>query len=142
MDSKGSARSAGEGAAEARRARGRAIRERAQGRKAAQLEALLGALDPELPGYADEFIFGGVWARPGLGHEERMLVAIAVLAAGGHEGQLRNYLYGALQDGIDPVKVQEALVMTCVYAGFPAALSALHLWREVLRAHEGEVPPP
>ncbi|NLT05707.1 MAG: carboxymuconolactone decarboxylase family protein [Solirubrobacterales bacterium] len=116
--------------------RGRAIRARAQGKAAPALEELLAELDPALPGWTDEFIFGDVWSRPGLEHEQRMLVAIASLASLGHVAQLRNYLHGALQDGMDPDQIQETLIMTCVYAGFPTALTALHCWLEVKRSHE------
>ena len=41
------------------RAAGRALRARAQGRQTDKLGEALGALDPALLEYADEFIFGG-----------------------------------------------------------------------------------
>ena len=115
---------------------GRAVRARAQGRKEPGLRRALEDLDPALSDWTDEFIFGTVWTRPGLEFEERMLVAIAALATGGHIAQPRNYLHAALQDGIPPAKVHEVLVMLCVYAGFPPALNALACWKEVLAAHE------
>ncbi len=87
-----------------------------------------------MAGYADEFIFGQVWARPGLDFQERMLVAIAALAATEHVDQLRNYLHGALQDGIPASKIQELIVMLCVYCGFPVALAAMVEWQSVLAA--------
>lgn len=118
------------------RARGRAIRERAQGGAAPKLERRLAELDADLPAWTDEFIFGEVWSRPGLEHEERMLVAIAALASLGHTAQLRNYLYGALQDGVPAEKIHETLTMLCVYAGFPTMLTAVDCWREVRAAHE------
>lgn len=115
--------------------RGRALRERAQGKKAPQLQEALGSLDPELAEVADDFIFGRIWAREGLEFQERQLVAITALAVGGHQEQLRNYLHGALQDGIEPEKLHEALVMLVVYCGFPRALAALNTWRSVRAAH-------
>ena len=59
-----------------------------------------------------------------------------MLAVLGSETQLRNYLHGALQDGVPPEKLHETLLMTVVYAGFPAAIAALVVWKEVLAAHE------
>lgn len=103
---------------------------------ASPLAEVLADMDPALLDWTDEFIFGEVWARPGLEHEERMLIAIASLASQGHTAQLRNYLHGALQDGIPAEKVHETLMMLPIYAGFPQALTALHLWREVRRKHE------
>ncbi|HVV91055.1 MAG TPA: carboxymuconolactone decarboxylase family protein [Solirubrobacterales bacterium] len=116
-------------------AKGSEIRRRAQGEKADALAAALEDLDPRMREWADGFIFGDVWAAEGLSFEERMLVAIALLGGSGQIPQLRNYLHGALQEGIPPEKVQETLVMTSVYAGFPAALNALDCWRRVRESH-------
>jgi 4-carboxymuconolactone decarboxylase len=111
---------------------GVARRERAQGVHAAALQERLVGIDAGMARYADEHIFGEVWGRPGLSHDDRMLVAITALAATGHLHLLRNYLHGALQSGIEPVKVHEALVMLHVYVGFPPSVSALWEWRQVL----------
>jgi 4-carboxymuconolactone decarboxylase len=111
-------------------------RERAQGLKSQALQRDLELLDSEVAKWADSFVFGEVWGRSGISHEERMLVAISSLATQGRTAQLRNYLFGAVQDGISPEKVQESLVMLVVYAGFPTALVALNEWREVRLACE------
>jgi alkylhydroperoxidase/carboxymuconolactone decarboxylase family protein YurZ len=62
-------------------------------------------------------------------------VAIVSLAVLGRIDQLRNYLFGALGAGVPAEKIQQALAMTCVYAGFPAAMNALVCWRDVRRSH-------
>lgn len=113
---------------------GRERRRRAQGRKADHLQQILASFDEGMADYADDFIFGQVWGRPGLGFEERMLVAITALGAGEHPNQLRNYLHGALQDGIPASKIHEVFVMLAVYCGFPTALENMLLWQEVLAA--------
>lgn len=120
---------------EERRSRGAALRGRAQGRKSESLQRALAALDEQLADYADEFIFGQVWSREGLVFEDRMLVAITALAMAGRDDQLRNYLHGALQEGIAYERLHEALAMLIVYAGFPTALGALGILREVQAAH-------
>lgn len=89
-------------------------------------------LDPELPDFIDQFVFGTVWARPGLSFEERMLIAIGALAAQGKPDQLRNYLFGALYEGIPATKVQETIVMSFVYGGFPNSVTSLMCWRDVV----------
>jgi len=104
---------------------GRALRARAQGRHTDKLGEALAALDPDLLDYADGFIFGSVWTGPDLPFEDRMLVAITALAATGQTAQLGNYLHGALQDGIPPARIKEALKMLVVYVGFPTAITAL-----------------
>jgi 4-carboxymuconolactone decarboxylase len=111
-------------------------RRRAQGIKSDALQADLASLDEGIAQWADDFIFGQVWARDGISHEERMLVAITALASTGRTAQLRNYLFGAVQDGIPVEKIHEALVMLVVYIGFPTALVALAEWRSVRAACE------
>jgi 4-carboxymuconolactone decarboxylase len=86
--------------------------------------------------WTDSYVFGTVWARPGLAYEERMLVAITSLASLGNLSQLRNYFHGALQDGMPAEKINEAILMLGVYAGFPVMLNAMVCWKEVLNAHE------
>ena len=122
---------------ERRAERGRELRERAQGAKAEALQQALSSLDPDAAAWADEFIFGTVWDRPGLEFEDRMLVAITALAAQGNSAQLRNYLHGALQDGMPPEKIHEAMLMLVIYCGFPTALAALGVWKEVHTSHRG-----
>ena len=116
--------------------RGQAIRERAQGAKASDLGRRLEALDPALLEWSDSYIFGTVWARPGIAHEERMLVAIASLASLGNLAQLRNYFHGALQDGMSAEKINEAVLMLGIYAGFPTMLNAMDCWKQALAAHQ------
>jgi 4-carboxymuconolactone decarboxylase len=111
---------------------GAQIRARAQGPRTESVQRVAADLDPDLPNWIDDFVFGTVWARPGLSHEERTFAALVALACGGHTEQLRVYLWGALHDGADPAKVHELLMMVSVYAGFPTALASLFVWREVL----------
>jgi 4-carboxymuconolactone decarboxylase len=111
---------------------GQALRARAQGARHEALQANLGSIDPRLRGWADEFIFGDVWNRDGLAFEDRQLVAIVALAVTNKPDQLRNYLHGALQDGFDPRRIHEALLMLVVYVGWPTAIGALVVWREVV----------
>jgi 4-carboxymuconolactone decarboxylase len=110
------------------------MRGRAQGIKSEQLGQALGALDPTLLEWTDDFIFDQVWGRPGLTYEERMLVAVVSLATQGQIAQLRNYFHGALQEGVPGDKLREVLLMLPVYAGFPKALDAIACLNEVLAA--------
>lgn len=111
---------------------GTARRGRAQGVKTDKFTQAMIELDPQLVEWTDGFVFDDLWGREGISFEERMLVAIAALAATEHPNQLRIYLHGALQDGISPRKLHEAVLMMLVYAGFPTALTALSTWKEVV----------
>lgn len=104
---------------------GAAHRREIQGEKSDRLQAALVALDPELGRWADDFIFGDVWTDPALDTSERIMVAVVALAATGRQRQLKNYLHSALQHGIEPAKLQAALRMLVVYAGFPVTIDAI-----------------
>ena len=96
----------------------------------------MASFHPDLVDWSDSFIFGKIWARPGLEFDERMLIAIASLSSLGQLDQLRNYLYGALHDGIERERVRETIAMVGVYAGFPRAITALKCWKEVVESHD------
>lgn len=110
---------------------GRARRDRVLGPKAGRLQGGLAAIDDQAAGWVDDFVFGDVWGRPGLSEEERIIVAISVLAATGHHALLRNYLHGALHKGMPARKIHEVIVMLVVYSGFPTMVDTLRTWQEV-----------
>ena len=70
-----------------------------------------------------DHLFGRVWNRSGLSLRDRSLVTLAVLAAGGHGGQLRAHLQGARSRGITRTEVLEVMVQVAHYAGWPAGMS-------------------
>jgi len=117
---------------------GRKTRERVQGEKANALLEAMRAVDERVADWSDSFVFGEVWANSHLEFEEQVLVAIAALAAQGHTTQLRTYLHGAVQAGIDSDKIQDLLVMMVVYSGFPSALMSLAEWRKVRESYPAE----
>jgi 4-carboxymuconolactone decarboxylase len=119
---------------ETARTSGARRRVQAQGAKADQLQHALEQLDPDLGRWANEFVFGEVWQEGALSFEERMIVAIAALAATGRRNQLRNYLHGALHAGQDPARLREIMRMMTVYAGFPVAIEGMAELDEVLAA--------
>ena len=86
----------------------------------------LADIAPALGRYIVEFAFGDIYAREGLSLQERELVTIAsLLTAGGGEPQLRVHLNGALNVGIPPQKIVEALIHCVPYVGFPRVLNAV-----------------
>jgi 4-carboxymuconolactone decarboxylase len=122
-------------AADEKRLAGMERRRRAQGVKADGLQAALEALDPTMGRWADEFVFGEVWAGEALGHRDRMLVAIAMLAATTRLNQLKNYLHGALQSGITEDELREIMKILTVYVGFPGAIEAMLQLDAALAVH-------
>ncbi|GAA4403618.1 bifunctional 3-oxoadipate enol-lactonase/4-carboxymuconolactone decarboxylase PcaDC [Tsukamurella soli] len=63
--------------------------------------------------------WGDVWERPGLDHETRRLLTIAILTAVGNEHELDMHIRAALRAGMDADRIAEVLLHTAVYAGVP-----------------------
>jgi len=60
----------------------------------------------------------------------RQLVRIAGAIAGSPEGQMRSTMSDAI-DEVDPVAVEEIILQSYLFAGFPRALNAARAWRSV-----------
>ena len=58
----------------------------------------------------------------------RHLVRIAGAIAGSPEGQVRTVMSDAL-DSVDPIAVEEIILQSYLFAGFPRALNAARAWR-------------
>jgi 4-carboxymuconolactone decarboxylase len=84
--------------------------------------------------YTAEALWGSVWSRPGLTMRLRVLVTLSILCSLQRLPQLRTYLHSALNLGVDPGEVQEVLIQCSVFAGFPATVNAMELFRDVLEA--------
>ena len=112
----------------------------------AQLEAVSGlhgtkviqSLDdiaPDLGRYIVEFAYGDIFARPGLDKRTRELATVAALSAMGTAApQLKVHMQAALRVGASRQEIIETIIQMIPYAGFPAALNAVAIAREVFTA--------
>jgi alkylhydroperoxidase/carboxymuconolactone decarboxylase family protein YurZ len=89
-------------------------------------------LAPDFFDYVQQAAFGMIWTRPGLPTRDRSLITCAMLAALGHHEELRGHLAGARNVGLTREELVEALMQVAVYAGVPAAVSALRVAADVL----------
>jgi 4-carboxymuconolactone decarboxylase len=85
------------------------------------------------------YAWGAVWGRDGLDRRTRSCVTLAVLAALRCEEELAMHVRAARRNGLSPAEIGEVLLHTAVYAGVPAANSALAIAQRVLEgdAHDG-----
>ncbi|HYN89326.1 MAG TPA: carboxymuconolactone decarboxylase family protein [Ardenticatenaceae bacterium] len=74
-----------------------------------------------------EYCWGAVWDRPGLPRPTRSLLTIAMLTTAGHHDELRVHVGGALRNGCTPDEISEVIIQSAIYAGVPAALSAMRV---------------
>jgi 4-carboxymuconolactone decarboxylase len=82
---------------------------------------------------ATDHAFAGVWGRDGLERKQRSLVVIGVLIAQRQILELKNHVRIGIRNGLTVREIEEALIQTTPYVGFPAVASATTAIVEVLR---------
>jgi 4-carboxymuconolactone decarboxylase len=94
-------------------------------------------VSPDLARYLVEFPFGEIYARPGLDLKSREIAVVAALTAlGNAQPQLKVHIHGALNVGCTRQEVIEVIIQMAVYAGFPAALNATYIAKEVFKERD------
>ena len=96
-------------------------------------QKLLGDIAPKFAELTDEVLFGDVWARPGLSQRDRSLVTVAALVALYRPEQLRAHLARARDNGLTQEELVEAITHLAFYAGWPCAVTAVGVAREVFQ---------
>lgn len=96
------------------------------------INAALNDVSPDLAKYIFEFPFGDVLSRPGLDLKSREIATVAALTALGNAApQLKVHIEAALQVGCTETEIKEVIIQMAVYAGFPAAINAMTIAKEV-----------
>jgi 4-carboxymuconolactone decarboxylase len=95
-------------------------------------QQLIGDFAPKLVSLTDDVLFGDIWARPELSPRDRSLITVAALIAGGNTEQLRGHLERARQNGVTDDELKEAIIHLAFYAGWPKAMSAVQVAKDVL----------
>ena len=94
----------------------------------------------DLGRYMVEFPYGDIYSREGLALREREIATIALLTAlGGREPQLRVHNASALNVGLTAEELEEIIIHTIIFAGFPTAINALNLIHEVLSERDARL---
>jgi 4-carboxymuconolactone decarboxylase len=96
-------------------------------------QKLLGDIAPKFAELTDEVLFGDVWARPGLSPRDRSLTTVSALVAMNRPDQLRAHLQRALDNGLTRDELIEAITQLAFYAGWPSAVTAVGVAREVFQ---------
>ncbi len=93
-------------------------------------------LAPKLVELTEEVVFGDVWERPDLAKRDRSLITVAALVALNRPEQLRSHLKLAQKNGVSRDELVELITHLAVYAGWPSAMSAIHVAKEVFGGEE------
>lgn len=91
-------------------------------------------ISPDLGKFVIEFAFGDIYTREGLDLRQRQLVTISALTTlGGCEPQLTVHINAALNVGLSPKEIVEAILHCAPYTGFPRVLNATFVAKEVFK---------
>jgi 4-carboxymuconolactone decarboxylase len=92
-----------------------------------------GAFAADCAAIALESAFGAVWARPGLERKQRSLVTLGILIGTGKPAELKNHVRAGLNNGLTVQELQEVLIQSIPYVGFPSVAEAIEATVAVLR---------
>ncbi|KKB33909.1 carboxymuconolactone decarboxylase family protein [Bacillus thermotolerans] len=90
------------------------------------------AFSPDLEEMMMEFGFGDVYSRPALDLKQRALITLtSLITQGAGERQLTFHFKAAMHVGWSVEEIIEIIIQCAAYAGFPKAVAALELLKEI-----------
>ncbi len=95
-------------------------------------QKLIGDFAPKLVELTDRVLFDDVWERKELSKRDRSLITVAALIALNRPDQLRFHLTFAVQNGVKKDELIEVITHLAFYSGWPNAMSAITIAKEVL----------
>src|SRR4051812_16543435 len=105
--------------------------EAAEADRAARVGQQFGAVAPGLVQYTTDILFHDLWLRPDLAPRDRSLVTVSALVASGQVEQVPFHLNRAMDNGLTQAQAAEAITHLAFYVGWPNAMSALPVAKEV-----------
>jgi len=94
-------------------------------------QKLIGDFAPKLVDLTDRVLFGEVWERPELSKRDRSLATVSALIALNRPDQLRFHLSKAVENGVTKEELIEVITHLAFYSGWPNAMSAIMVAKEV-----------
>jgi 4-carboxymuconolactone decarboxylase len=85
--------------------------------------------------YAVDQVFADIWTRPGLDRRSRSLVSMSVMIAMRQPHEFAIHMGAGLNNGLTLKEIEEVLIQTLPYVGYPAIATALAAAAEVIKEH-------
>ncbi|WP_145407537.1 carboxymuconolactone decarboxylase family protein [Paenibacillus xylanexedens] len=98
------------------------------------------ATDPDFQDILSRFIFGEVFDEGEIDTKLRELITLVVLTTNQTFPQLRGHARAALNVGLTPVEIKEAVYQCAPYLGFPKTLNAISEINAVFQERNIELP--
>jgi len=98
------------------------------------------ATDPDFQDILNHFIFGEVFYQGNLDVKIRELITLVILATNQTLPQLKAHVGAALNVGLTPVEIKEAVYQCAPYIGFPKTLNAINEVNDAFKARNIALP--
>lgn len=98
------------------------------------------ATDPDFQDILSRFVFEEVFYQGNLDDKMRELITLVVLTTQSVGPQLKAHVGAALNVGVTPVEIKEAVYQCAPYIGFPITLSAINEVNVVFKAKGNALP--
>lgn len=92
------------------------------------------SVSPALARFGREAITYDLWKRDALSIRDRSIVTLAILIARNQPAELQHYAGVALDSGVRPAEVSEIITHLAFYSGWPNAMSAIAVTKNVFQA--------
>jgi 4-carboxymuconolactone decarboxylase len=96
--------------------------------------------DPDFQDILSHFIFGEVFYQGNLDDKQRELITLVVLTTNQTLPQLKSHVHAALNVGLKPVEIKEAVYQCAPYIGFPKTLNAIEEINDVFKSKNITLP--
>lgn len=80
---------------------------------------------------ATKTAWGMIWGRPGLPRKVRSFLNLAAMTAMNMRHELKIHIRAALRNGLTRKEIAETLLHCAIYCGYPKAVDALRIMKEV-----------
>ena len=87
----------------------------------------------------DTVLPNGVWSREGLSPRDRSLITIGALTAQHCPKELKLHIPRGRRNGLSREEVCEVIMHMAIYGGFPPAVEAMEVAKEVFEAEESDL---
>jgi 4-carboxymuconolactone decarboxylase len=94
-------------------------------------QQLIGTFASKLVELTDRVLFDDIWERRELSKRDRSLITVAALISLNRPDQLRFHLGRAVENGVKEEELIEAITHLAFYAGWPNAMGAIMIAKEV-----------
>jgi 4-carboxymuconolactone decarboxylase len=105
--------------------------------RAAAVQANVGPASQSLVDDTGSILFRDLWLRPDLAPRDRSLVTVSALIANGQVMQITYHLDRAMNNGLTEAEASEVLAQSAYYAGWPNAMSAVPVFKEIFAKRRG-----